>query len=290
MDVESNAGRLVTQILTGEVWPALADRQAYRTDADGNPFLLPGMGGVTLGTHLGDPATGMASDHLEPGLSVRHRDVQANYALQYLACVGNPVTLRSGLAAGEQGVVIGQHAYVLVDALESVLERVTVGDRVSVACSGQGMTLPGHPEVRVKNCSPALLDALPGGTGADGRLRVHVAVHVPPEAAGAGGGMHSEYANTDLMGAYAGLSEDLSLGLERLRVGDLVVLEDQDHSWGRGYRPGWMTVGVISTGQCALFGHGPGPSTLFSGPAEAFDLVQDDDANLARWIAEAGER
>jgi hypothetical protein len=200
--------------------------------------------------------------------------------------VGNTVTLRSGEAAGETGVVIGQHAYVLVDAPDEVLERTTVGDRVSVRAVGQGLALTDHARVRVKNLSPDVLDRMPGGTRADGRLEVHVAARVPAEAAGAGGGMHSEYANTDLMGAYAGLSDDLSLGLEGLRIGDVVVLEDQDHSWGRGYRPGWVTIGVMSTGQCALFGHGPGPSTLMSGPAEDFALVDDPDANLAAYVGE----
>ena len=33
-----------------------------------------------------------------------------------------------------------------------------------------------------------------------------------------------------------------------------------------------------------LFGHGPGPSSLLSGPAEAFALVDDPDANLASWL------
>src|SRR5262245_43009745 len=111
--VRTNADRLVTQILAGEVWPPLADRHGYRVDADGVPFLLPGMGGVTLGVHPGDPATGYDSDHLEPGLSVRAREPRANMALQFLSCVGNRVTVRSGPAAGAVGQVIGQHAYVL---------------------------------------------------------------------------------------------------------------------------------------------------------------------------------
>ncbi len=84
----------------------------------------------------------------------------------------------------------------------------------------------------------------------------------------------------DLMGAYDDASEDLSLGLESLRIGDIVALHDQDHRFGRGYRPGYTTIGVISTGSCRLFGHGPGPSTLMSGPSEAFAIVQDPDANL----------
>jgi hypothetical protein len=203
--VATNAARLVRQVLTGEVWPPLADRHAYRVGPDGQPFLLPGMGGVTLDVHCGDPATGYASDHLEPGASIRHRDPGANLALQFLTCVGNQVRVVSGPAAGATGHVIGQ-----------------------------GLVLPEHPQVVVKNCDPGLLAAMPGGTRPDGRLEVHVAARVPAEAIGAGAGMASEYANTDLMGAYAGLGADLSLGLEGLRIGDLVALADADHRYGRG--------------------------------------------------------
>lgn len=289
MNVGTNAGRLVRQTLTGEVWPPVGDRHAYRAGPDGQPFALPGMGGMTLGVHCGDPATGYASDHLEPGASVRHRDPGANMALQFLTCVGNPVRVESGPAAGAVGHVIGQHAYVLVDFAGPAAEQVTTGDAVTVTAAGQGLALTGHPAVVVKNCSPDLLASMPGGTRADGRLEVHVAARVPAEAVGAGAGMASEYANTDLMGAYAGLGEDLSLGLEGLRIGDIVAVADADHRYGRGYRPGYLTIGVISTGQCMLFGHGPGPSSLLSGPAGAFALVDDADANLASWLHDGRE-
>jgi hypothetical protein len=279
--VTSNAGQLLTQVLAGEVWPPLGDRHGFRVDPDGHPFLLPGMGGVTLGVHCGDPATGYAADHLEPGLSVRHRDPAANYALQYLSCVGNTVTVTSGPAAGATGFVIGQHAYVLCDLPEQALRSVTTGDQVTVLAVGQGLLLGDHPAVTVKNCSPRLLAAARGGTGPDGRLQVHVAARVPAEAIGAGAGMASEYANTDLMGAYEVGGEELSLGLHGLRIGDVVALEDQDHRYGRGFREGWLSIGVISTGSGRLFGHGPGPSTIMSGPAGAFTVIDDPDANLA---------
>jgi hypothetical protein len=284
MNLTTNAGKLVRQTLTGEVWPPLGDRHVYRTGPDGQPFALPGMGGMTLGVHCGDPATGYASDHLEPGASVRHRDPAANMALQFLTCVGNQVRVETGPAAGAVGHVIGQHAYVLVDFPEPAAEQVTTGDAVTVTATGQGLALPDHPAIVVKNCDPTLLAAMPGGTRADGRLEVHVAARVPAEAVGAGAGMVSEYANTDLMGAYAGLGEDLSLGLEELRIGDIVAVTDADHRFGRGYRPGFLTIGVISTGQCLLFGHGPGPSTLMSGPADRIVLIEDSDANLASWL------
>jgi hypothetical protein len=240
------------------------------------------MGGVTLDVHCGDPATGYASDHLEPGASIRHRDPGANMALQFLTCVGNEVQVVSGPAAGVVGHVIGQHAYVLADFPDAA--DLATGDAVTVLAVGQGLALPDHRQVVVKNCAPGLLAAMPGGTRPDGRLAVHVAARIPAEAIGAGAGMASEYANTDLMGAYAGLGPDLSLGLEGLRIGDLVALADADHRYGRGYRPDYLTIGVISTGQCMMFGHGPGPSTLLSGPASAFCLVDDVDANLASWL------
>ena len=78
MKVSSNADRLVTQVLSGEVWPATADRHAYRVDADGTPFVLPGMGAVTLGTHLGDPATGLRADFAR-NEEVPFLDVVATY-------------------------------------------------------------------------------------------------------------------------------------------------------------------------------------------------------------------
>lgn len=281
MRVQSNVDHLLTQVLAGEVWPPLADRHAYRIDPDGHPFFLPGMGGVTLDVHVGDPATGYAGDHVEPGLSVRHREAGANYALQYLSCVGNRVEVRTGPAKGATGFVIGQHAYVLVDMDGDDMSRVSVGDEVSVFAVGQGLVLEEHPEITVKNCSPTLLAALAGGTAPTGELEVHVTALVPPEAIGAGSGMVSEYANTDLMGAYAGLGEDLSLGLESLRVGDVVALVDQDHRFGRGYREGWTTIGIISTASCFLYGHGPGPSSIMSGPSGAFQVLVDDSANLS---------
>jgi hypothetical protein len=158
---------------------------------------------------------------------------------------------------------------------------VTTGDQVTVFAVGQGLKLSAQPDIVVKNCSPGLLASMAGGTNMDGQLEVHVSAVIPPEAIGAGSGMASEYANTDLMGAYAGLDEDLSLGLESLRIGDVIAMPDQDHRFGRGYREGWTSIGVISTGSCLLFGHGPGPSTIFSGPSSSFKIVEDDAANLS---------
>ena len=160
------------------------------------------------------------------------------------------------------------------------MREVTTGDKVSIEAVGQGLKLLDHESIHVKNLSPSLLDGLAGGTNVDGTLDIHVARLIPPEAIGAGSGMVSDYANTDLMGTYPELDSSFSLGLEDLRIGDVIAMIDQDHSFGRGYREGWISIGVISTGSASLFGHGPGPSTIMSGPASAFNLILDEKSNI----------
>src|SRR5260370_36603970 len=100
MKISSNADRLVSQVLTGEVWPALADSRAYRVGPDGQPFALPGMGGVTLGVHCGDPATGYASAHLQPGPPRRHRAPAAHTPPRVLPCAAPPVRVAPAPPAG----------------------------------------------------------------------------------------------------------------------------------------------------------------------------------------------
>src|SRR5260370_4465147 len=193
-----NAARLAARFCSGQVWPALGDRHAYRVGPDGKPFLLAGVGGVGAGVACGDRATGYASDHLEPGASIRHRDPGANMALQFLTCVGNQVRVASGPAAGAVGHVIGQHAYVLADFPDPAAADLAPGDPVTVLATGQGLALPDHPAIIVKNRDPGLLARMPGRTRPDGRLQVHAAARVPARAIVAGAALVSEYANTDL--------------------------------------------------------------------------------------------
>ena len=112
-----------------------------------------------------------------------------------------------------------------------------------------------------------------------------MAARVPAEAIGAGAGMASEYANTDLMGAYAGLGEDLSLGLEGLRIGDLVALADA----GPPLRPRLPPGLPDDRRHLHRPVHAVRPR---AGPEHAAErarrapsaLVDDPDANLARWL------
>jgi hypothetical protein len=70
-------------------------------------------------------------------------------------------------------------------------------------------------------------------------------------------------------------------GFERIRLGDVVAMEDQDHRYGRGFRQGSCAIGVVAHGGYGgIPGHGMGVATILSGPREQFELVRTASANL----------
>ena len=70
-------------------------------------------------------------------------------------------------------------------------------------------------------------------------------------------------------------------GLDGLRFGDLVAILDADTRYGRTYRTGAVTIGVVIHGDCILAGHGPGVTTLMSSRGRAIEPFIDEHANLA---------
>ena len=47
-------------------------------------------------------------------------------------------------------------------------------------------------------------------------------------------------------------------GLDELRYGDIVAIVDADHSYGRIYRTGAVSIGIVAHGSSDIAGHGPG--------------------------------
>jgi len=70
-------------------------------------------------------------------------------------------------------------------------------------------------------------------------------------------------------------------GLDRLRLGDLVAIDDADNSFGRVYRCGAVTIGVVAHGASQLAGHGPGVTKLLTSASGALEPAIDANANLA---------
>jgi hypothetical protein len=256
----------------------------YRIDADGRPYVPVGDGGIVLGLELGDPVFGLAADHAAPGACLIHPDPAARHALATYACIGNPVTVRTGRAAGAHGAVAGKRGEdgrVIAVFRPGDLAGLRPGDQISVRASGQGYQPPGLPAgVVLMNADPGLLGLLPsvqwsaeGGAAADGgtadgaaeALVVGVRCTVPSKLAGNGLGRPSASWDIDLQ---------LAPGPEVL-LGDLVAVTDLDTRWNMGYRRGFVTVGVVVHGSSPQPGHGPGITPILSGPASALSVTPD---------------
>jgi hypothetical protein len=69
--------------------------------------------------------------------------------------------------------------------------------------------------------------------------------------------------------------------LDDLRLGDLVAIIDADHTYGRIYKQGAISVGIVVHTNCVIAGHGPGVTTLFTSPTGKIIPRIDKKANIA---------
>ncbi len=222
---------------------------------------------------------------MEPGVSIRNGNKEANAALNLLACVGNKAWVVSGDAKGAEGCVTGKHGgieHVLVDFDEETLDKLVIGDKIMIKGEGVGLKLLDLPRVRLMNVSPRLLNALPLRIER-GKLVIPVTHVVPAGVMGSGLGSHHTYrGDYDIQ-----LFDESSVkeyNLSTLRLGDLVAIEDADHSFGRIFKKGAISVGVIVHTNSATAGHGPGLTTLFTSTEGLIKPLLDPDANIGRYL------
>jgi hypothetical protein len=286
--LRTNAERLVKISVMGEVASPVVGRSVYTISPAGTPAILPGVGGITYNLRVGDPACGWEADHVEPGVSVENKENDlrygqgANVAFNVLSCVGNEAVVANGDAKGARGVVTGKHGgieHVLVDFQQEVLEKLMLGDKILVKAFGVGLKLMDFPDVKVINMDPRFLEALNPKPNGD-KLEVPVTHIVPAAIMGSGLG-----ANQVQSGDY-----DIQLfdekviaqfGLEDLRLGDLVAIIDADHSFGRIYRQGAISVGIVVHTNCVIAGHGPGVTSLVTSASGKIVPQIDAKANIA---------
>lgn len=286
MVLKTNESKLVMLSVLGLVAPPL-QRGAYRVDRDGVPFVLPGTGGISYNVKVGDPAFGWMGDHVEPGVStaacLEERSAPKNQAYNTLACVGNEAIVISGDAKGARGVVTGMHGgieHVLIDFADQDLEKMAIEDKVMIKAFGQGLKLTDFPGITVRNLAPALLKKL-GVKKGKGHLIVPVVGKIPAKLMGSGLGSPST-ASGDYDITTTDQEEIKALGIDQLKFGDLVALEDSDNRFGRSYRRGALTVGIIVHSDCLVAGHGPGVTTLFTALDGSLAVEIEAEANLGR--------
>lgn len=287
MVLRTNAEKLVKLSVAGEiVSPTI--RNPYAITAKGTPLVLPGVGGITYNIRVGDLACGWEADHVEPGVSLENKenDVRfgqaANTAFNLLSCVGNEVTVVSGDAKGSKGVVTGKHGgieHVLADFQPDVLEKMMHGDKVLVKSFGVGLKLLDFPKIKAMNMDPRLLKALNPKPKGDA-LEVPVSHIVPAAIMGSGLGVNQCYSG-DYDIQLFDEKTNKKYGLDDIRLGDMVAITDADHSFGRIYYSGAVSVGIVVHTNCVISGHGPGVTTLFTSTEGKILPKINSKANIA---------
>lgn len=280
--VATNRDHLVRMSVTGEVTPPRVRSQSpYRISTTGEPRVLPGTGGVTYNVRVGTRVRDIVGDHVEPAVSMRNPNEEANGGLNVLACIGNRAEVLSGNANGQIGVVTGKHGgaeHVMVDFPSEVLERMKPGDRILVRSFGTGLEIPDLPDVRCMSLDPDFFEEWVMGIQ-DGKLRVPVTHLVPAGIMGSGLGRDNAYRGDYDITMFDPETVEVH-GLGSLRLGDLVAIVDADASYGRHYYRGAVTVGIIAHGDSIVAGHGPGVTCLLTSRTGAIEPVVDPHANI----------
>ncbi|MEO0226047.1 MAG: DUF4438 domain-containing protein [candidate division WOR-3 bacterium] len=285
--MKTNRDKVVMISIQGKIVnPGSSGRHAV--DKAGQPFMLPGTGGIVYNVKVGDPAFGWAGDHIEPGVSTvldeKNRYDPTNIGYNFYACIGNEARVVSGDAKGDKGVVTGHHGgaeHVLIDFPYRTLEKLTLDDRILIKGYGQGFKLLDYPDIYIYNLDPGLFAKM-GITENKSKkgITVPVAAIVPGELMGSGIGSTSMGT-----GDYDIMTTDEKLlkkhNLDKLRFGDFVAIMNHDNVFGRSYLKGAVTIGIVIHSDCRYAGHGPGVTTLISSKKPIIFPKIDRRANIS---------
>jgi hypothetical protein len=284
--LNTNLSSMVKISVLGEIAnPSMPGLPAspYLVSAEGEPLVVPAFGGLVYNVRIGAPALGWAAELIQPGVSIKNSNANANTALGVYACLGNRARVMSGAAAGATGTVIGKSGrfaeHVICDFALDHLEQMAPGDKIQVQAYGVGLKLLDFPDVELKSCSPEFLEALNPDVSSDGKLVVPVKGIAPSVLAGAGAGLGSENGALNLQTSDA--AAFAAAGLDDLRFGDIVAVADWDSRFGHGYRRGSMIIGVVCQGGSYRSGYGPGIAVIMTSRNGQIEPVVTPGANLA---------
>jgi hypothetical protein len=276
--IATNRDSLLTVAVQGQI--AAAQTRGYIATWDGRPKLAFGSGGINYNLRLGDRVFGWAGgERATVGVAA---EGTGNEAWLAHASIGNEVRVVGGAAQGETGYVVGKFGgYVLTQFPEQTVDKLSVGDRLQVRATGLGLEIDGFKDVFVHSLAPDLLQKL-GLRASAGRIEVPVVKKIPAEIVGQGAGGGSLSGNWHIQTCYP--PDIKKYGLDDLRFGDLVLLEDTQTDYGRGYYKGGATVGVVSSGPSDQSGLGIGVTAILSTRFGKLAGRLDPEANVGKYL------
>ena len=120
-------------------------------------------------------------------------------------------------------------------------------------------------------------------------INVPVTCEIPAKLMGSGLGASSVGSGDyDITTADKVLVEKYKLN--KIKFGDIVAITDADNSYGRSYKEGAITIGIVIHSDCVLAGHGPGVTTLLTSATGKIKFHLDKDANIAHYLKIGTER
>lgn len=294
--VEYNGDQLVRQAVQGFIAPPWADSSPYNIAPDGEIYILPGTGSITYNFRAGDTAVNLAGDHVEPAVTLYNpgssgsRSSGESRGFNLLSCIGNRVLVLEGEAKGAEGVVIGKHGgaeHVMVDfSDDAVFDKLQIGDKMRVYAHGAGLVFKNMKDIKGMNIGPELIEALTQmgmGVTDKGKLMVPVTHLVPAKIMGSGlGSSHVYRGDYDIQMFDEKTVKEF--GLSTLRLSDVIAIVNADHTYGRIYKTGAVSIGVISHSDSKIAGHGPGVTTILTSASGNIEPFITKDANLAKLL------
>ncbi len=289
-----NLKQLIKVAVVGEVASPLL-RQDYQVSHEGSPFNLPSIGGITYNVKIGDLVMGWAGDHIEPGVSTYNKESRGsgdfrnsseNIGYNVLSSIGNVATLITGKAKNKKGIITGTHGgaeHVLMDFSDDILKKLVYGDKVQVVAFGLGLSILDCLEIKIFNLDPGLLLKIKPKFNHEKKLEFPVVAKIPPYLMGSGLG-HGSVVSGDYDITMADEKITKKLGLDKLRFGDIVAIEDTDNTFGRTFRPDAVTIGVVVHSDCVLAGHGPGVTTILTSRQGKIKPIIDKNANIGYYL------
>ncbi len=285
--LKTNKEDLAIISLLGKIHHPVSRGNHYRINGvDGKALCVPATGGICYNINVGDSVYKFKGDHLEPSVSLRNEISDENHALMVYACAGNEAVVVSGEAKGAKGYVIGGHGgieHTIIEFSKEDKEKMCIDDKILIKGCGQGLVIENFEDTVVScGIDPKLLENM--GIEIEGdTLVVPVVATVPAYLMGSGlGSSNSHTGDYDIMTTDKQVIKDL--GLDNLRFGDFVLLEDHTNTVGRAYLKGACTIGIIIHGDSYAHGHGPGVTTLLTSNLPIIKAKIDPNANIMNYI------
>lgn len=281
--IKTNKEKIVITAVQGRIGSPQPSR-GYVVTWEGKPKMAIGTGGINYNLKIGNPVFGWAGgDRATMGVAAEPLG-EGRFGASWLThtSIGNEVKVLGGEARGKKGVIVGKFGgTVLVHFADDILEKLAIGDTLQAKASGLGLEIDGFPDVFVHSLAPELLEKMEIRV-ADGRIEVPVVMEIPAEIIGQGSGGGSLTGNYHIQTCFPPDIE--KFGLKDLRFGDLVLLQDIQTDYGKGYYRGGATIGVVCGGPSDISGMGIAVTPVLSSREAKLAPRIDASANIAKYL------